>query len=223
VFEDLSRIIAVTGHYGTGKTNFTVNLALDLAGRGERVTVVDLDVVNPYFRSADYGGLLEKHGVAAITPSFANTLLDLPSLPREISGAIEGGGRVIIDLGGDDAGATALGRYRGDIERAGGADMLYLFSAYRPESDSAERLAEHIRLIESASRQKVTRLVNSSNLAAATALSDIEASSELARELELISGVPLAATLALEDIAPKTDGVYPVKRYVRLPWEKQIN
>ena len=73
-----SRVTVICGHYGCGKTNLALNLALEAAAKGEKVTVADLDIVNPYFRSSEYGGLLEEHGVRLIAPVFAGTTLDTP-------------------------------------------------------------------------------------------------------------------------------------------------
>ena len=112
------RITVVCGHYGCGKTNLTLNLALEAAAAGERVTVADLDIVNPYFRSSEYGGLLEEQGVRLIAPVFAGTTLDTPTLPPELYSIFEPqAGRVFIDAGGDDAGVTALGGLHSQLRR----------------------------------------------------------------------------------------------------------
>ena len=118
-------VIAVTGHYGSGKTNFSVNLAMAAAKDGIPVTVVDLDIVNPYFRTADFSALLCEHGIRVITPEYANTNLDIPVLPASVDAAIsQNGGLVLLDVGGDDAGAIALGRYAQRIKNAG-YELLY--------------------------------------------------------------------------------------------------
>ena len=120
------RITVVCGHYGCGKTNLTLNLALEAAAAGERVTVADLDIVNPYFRSSEYGGLLEEQGVRLIAPVFAGTTLDTPTLPPELYSIFEPqAGRVFIDAGGDDAGVTALGGLHSQLEETG-YQMLYV-------------------------------------------------------------------------------------------------
>jgi len=217
--EALKNIILLTGHYGCGKTNLAVNLALDFSSVGEAVAIIDLDVVNPYFRTADFSDLLEKEGVRVIIPGFANTLVDIPAVPREVAAALAGEGRVIVDVGGDDAGATVIGRYSSDIKNAGGADMIYLFSVYRPRTGSPHDVLEHIRAIETASRQKVSYLVNSSNLGRNTAVEDIKKTSAFSRELEVLTGIPLLMTAALADIADGIEGAYAVKRFVQLPWE----
>ncbi|MEA4912264.1 MAG: cobalamin biosynthesis protein CobQ [Oscillospiraceae bacterium] len=217
--DKLKRITAITGHYGCGKTNFAVNLALRFARGGEAVTVADLDIVNPYFRTADFGALLSDAGVRLIAPNFANTLLDIPSLPREVDGAIEGDGRLLLDVGGDDAGAVVLGRYAKQIEANGGADLVYLFSMYRPFTTTPADVLRHIRAIETAAGLRVTRLVNSSNLGADTTKQDIDASSAYAREIAALAGLPVAATLALEGVDIQQTNAFSVRRYVKLPWE----
>ncbi|MEA5050958.1 MAG: cobalamin biosynthesis protein CobQ [Oscillospiraceae bacterium] len=220
MLEDLKRITAVTGHYGCGKTNFTVNLALRFAAAGAAVTVADLDIVNPYFRTADFGPLLTGAGIKLIAPNFANTLVDIPSLPREVDGAIESDGRLLLDVGGDDAGAIVLGRYAKQIEANGGADLLYLFSMYRPFTTTPQDVLRHIREIEAAAGLRVTRLVNSSNLGPDTTTVDIDASRAYAQEVGALTGLPVSATLALEGVNIKSNNVFSVRRYVTLPWER---
>ncbi|NLL91480.1 MAG: hypothetical protein GX222_03565 [Ruminococcaceae bacterium] len=219
MFKKLKRIIVVTGHYGCGKTNLSVNLALYFSDLGEKVTIIDLDIVNPYFRTADFKDALLDENIKVLEPNFANTLLDIPSLPREVSGALSSMERVIIDLGGDDAGAGVLGRYEREIEKAGGADMLYLFSIFRPGTQDANEVAEHISFIEKASKQKVKYLVNSSNLGSETSREDVVKSMDFANEVESVSGIPLIATVALESFSEDIEGSFAVKRFVKLPWE----
>jgi len=219
MFKNLKKKIIVTGHYGCGKTNFSVNLALYYQELGEETEIADLDIVNPYFRAADHTKMLAEHGVTAVMPQFANTLLDIPAVPKEVSYALFSDKRTIIDLGGDDAGATVMGRYRNDIEKIGGVDMLYLFSSFRPLTEKPSQVAEHIAEIEAASRQKVTWLVNSSNLGSITSKENIEASIDFANEASRISGIPLLANLVMEGIDTQVKSVFRVKRFVKLPWE----
>jgi len=215
----LKNIILLTGYYGCGKTNLAVNLALDYCDAGEMVTLIDLDVVNPFFRSADFLTLLEEKGIELIAPRYANTLIDIPAVPREVSAAFSGRRRVIADVGGDDAGAAVLGRYGGEIERAGGADMAYLFSVYRPRTGSVKEVHDNIRAIEAVSGLKVTYLINSSNLGKETSSGDVSASLGFSNELSELTGIPLLMTVALGRIAGEVEGLYAVKRFVRLPWE----
>ena len=81
----LNKLTIIYGHYGCGKTNLSINLALDLARQGKRVTLVDLDIVNPYFRSSDYTPMLREKGIKVVAPQFAGTNLDLPSYPQKFT------------------------------------------------------------------------------------------------------------------------------------------
>ena len=219
MFKGLKRIIIVTGHYGCGKTNLAVNLALYFETLGERVTVVDMDIVNPYFRSADFEREFEGKRIKLIAPNFANTLLDIPPLPREVDGAIEGDERLILDVGGDDAGAVVLGRYAKQIEQNGGASMIYLFSKYRPFTETADDVISHIGDIEVASRINVTGLINSSNLGLETTAKDIEASFGYADEISEKTGLPVLATLVRDTINESVNNSFPVRLFVLPPWE----
>ena len=107
----LQKRIVVVGHYGSGKTEFSLNLAFRLREQGEKVTIVDLDVVNPYFRTADAVKELKAQGIRVIVPEYANTNVDVPALPPDIFAAFETEGTVIFDVGGDDDGAIVLGRF----------------------------------------------------------------------------------------------------------------
>ena len=218
LFLGLKSVVLLTGYYGCGKTNLAVNLALDYKKNKETVRIIDLDIVNPYFRTSDFSDMLGGKGIDVVAPGFANSLSDAPSLPREISMAIGAKGRTLIDVGGDDAGAVVVGRYYSDILRAGGADMCYLFSVYRPGMDSPEETVRHIKTIETVSRQKVTYLINTSNLADRTTFEDVQRSLCFADRLSSLAGIPLLATVMLEGIGD-IEGSYSVKRFVRPPWE----
>ena len=112
----MKKIIIIYGHYGCGKTNLSLNLAIDLAQKGDKVTIADMDVVNPYFRSGDYTDLLKEYGIDVIASDFSHSNLDLPSLPATMYSIFVREGIVIIDVGGDDAGAYALGRFSSKIK-----------------------------------------------------------------------------------------------------------
>ena len=145
-------VIAVTGHYGSGKTNFSINLAISIAKNGTSVTIVDLDIVNPYFRTADFSDLLDMQGIHVIVPEYANTNLDIPVLPASVDAAIaQKDGVVILDVGGDDAGAIALGRYAARIRDAG-YDLLYVINENRYLTKTPEEAVSLLREIEQASR-----------------------------------------------------------------------
>lgn len=214
----------VTGHYGCGKTNLSINLALDLLGEHAQVTLVDLDIVNPYFRSSDYAEMLTARGVRVISPTFAGTTLDTPSLSAEVSSAFDAPGAVVMDVGGDDAGATALGRYAGDVSRID-HELLYVVNRYRNLTSTPEEAAALLREIEAASHLKATGVVNNSHLRDETTASTILDSLEFARRTAALVDLPLVCTtvprwLADEkDIVGRVENPYPVDVHVRTPWE----
>ena len=103
--------LVLTGNYGSGKTELALNLAMQFA-RTYKTTLVDLDIVNPYFRSGEKAEEAEQAGIRMLMPTFAMTTVDIPALPAEIQSVFEvPSERTIFDVGGDDTGAAALGRY----------------------------------------------------------------------------------------------------------------
>lgn len=218
-----ARITVICGHYGCGKTNLTLNLALDAAEQGETVTVADLDVVNPYFRSSEYGGLLEAHGIRLIAPVFAGTTLDTPTLPPELYSMFEpSAGRVFIDAGGDDAGVTALGGLHSQLEESG-YEMLYVINRYRVLSQTPEEAVSLLREIEAASRLKATALVNNSHLGVETKRDTLLEALPFAQRTAALTGLPLlystAPDFALEPGETLPEGFRTVKRHVKFMWE----
>jgi len=218
------RVTVVCGHYGTGKTNLSINLALDCAREGEHVTLIDMDVVNPYFRSSDYADILTEEGVGVLGPNFANTNLDTPSLPAAIGDAISDGGRVIIDVGGDDAGATALGVYSKRLNEAD-PDVIYVVNRYRSQTTSPEEAADILLEIERAAHIKATCIANNSHLKQFTTLETVTGSMPFADRVSELTGLPLRFTTVPSGVDPlnKVPNMYPVSVYVRAPWEKAGN
>lgn len=212
----------VYGHYGVGKTNLSINLAIDCARSGEDVTLVDMDIVNPFFRSADYGTLLSAEGVRVIGPNFANTNLDTPSLPGSIRGAIEGDGMVIIDVGGDDAGATALAVYRRQLEEAD-PDVLYVINMYRSLTTCPDEAVTILREIEGTSGLRAKGIVNNSHLMGLTTPEHIEASRRFAEDVCDSVDLPLRFTTVPHGLSSLNNKVplYPIEIFVRTPWEQE--
>ncbi len=222
MLEHLSSRVVLCGHYGSGKTNLGVNLALLAAGAGERVTVIDMDVVNPYFRSADFRELFQKEGIRLLAPIYANTNLDLPVLPPSVGTAIRGGeGRVILDLGGDDDGAVALGGFSADLE-ATGYTMVYVVNSRRTLDPDPGEEAELLARVQAASRLKVTWLVNNTNLGPETTPEVIRDSAPYLEEVSRLTGVSVLGTAAEERFLPFLgEGPrLPVQIYVKPPWSR---
>ena len=226
---ELKRFCVITGHYGCGKTNLAVNLALDLAEEHGAVSLVDLDVVNPYFRSSDYTALLESAGVRVIAPTFAGTTLDVPSLSSAVYSVFSGDGIVLVDAGGDDVGATALGRFARDIGEID-YDMLYVINRYRNLTTTPAEAAALLGEIEAASHLKATGVVNNSHLRDETTLATVLDSLAYGRETAALVGLPLRFTTvpaalaadfaATPGHAESGESAYPVTIHVRTPWEE---
>lgn len=201
------RITIITGHYGSGKTNIAVNIALNLAKESPKpVTIVDLDIVNPYFRTADFTDQLEEAGIKVIAPLYARTNLDSPALPPEIAAIFTSDcGPAVIDVGGDDAGAVALGQFSGRIEAAG-YDLFYVINAKRYLTREPEETVSLLRDIEAISRLKATRLINNTNLGRETTVSTVLESVEYAEQVSKRTMLPIAFTCVGRELA-QTDGL----------------
>ncbi len=215
------RLTLVTGHYGTGKTEFSVNLALALAGEGERAALADLDIVNPYFRSRERRELLEAAGVRLIATSQALADADVPALPAELHALLEDRTvRGVLDIGGDPSGARVLARYRPRIVKED-YRLLYVVNAARPEVRTAERSAEVLRAIETVTGLACTGLVNNTHLCGETTAEDIREGAALAEEVSRLTGIPVACHAAesrfreaLKDLDP-----FPMEIRMKKPWE----
>ncbi len=214
----------ICGHYGCGKTNLSINLALDHAAQGKRVTLVDLDLVNPYFRSSDYKEPLEKNGIEVIAPVFAGTNLDLPAISPALYALFAKEGEIILDVGGDDAGATVLGGFSRQIQELP-YEMLYVVNRYRVLSTTPEEAAQLLREIEAVSRLKATGVVNNSHLKEQTTADDILRSVSFAEEVAGRLGLPLLCTTVPKRLEQEVmlRKLYPVSVYVRPPWEETIS
>lgn len=197
----MKRITLFAGHYGSGKTNIAVNWAKHICKSGIATAIVDLDIVNPYFRTKDSEEDLKKAGIELISSEYANTNLDAPALPKEIYSAISDKSKhLVIDVGGDDRGAVALGRYAPDIINENNFDMLFVANCYRPLTRTAEEALEVMREIESASKLPFTGIVNNSNIGDATTPEDVISSAEFINNLSQLSSLPVVMTAATDSI-----------------------
>ena len=169
-----SKIYITVGHYGSGKTEFSINYALFLKKTYEKVVLVDLDIVNPYFRSNDARELLEKQGITVIAPDYAGTNVDIPALPPQIASIFNtDNAAIVIDVGGDDDGAIALGRYKHFFDNTN-YEMSLVVNTRRPLSKTVDEIIEMKQNIEIASRLKISNLISDTNLAGETTKEIIE-------------------------------------------------
>lgn len=202
----MKRITIFSGHYGSGKTNLAVNYASELSNRGHRVSIADLDIVNPYFRTKDSEEMFAKKGIELISLPFANTSVDLPSLPSAAYGLFDRRDRkVIIDLGGDDRGALALGRFVPRLLEENDYEMIFTVNFYRPLTTTPDEAFEVFREIERAARLKFTGIINNSNLGAETTAEDVLKTVESAERLAEMTGIPVIGTSAERRIAEQIE------------------
>ena len=223
------RLTLFAGHYGSGKTNIAVNYALLLAKEGKQVCIADLDIVNPYFRTADSAAELKEAGIDLISPKFANTNVDLPALPAEAYRLVQDKASYgIMDIGGDDRGAYALGRYVPFIKEENDYRMIFVANCCRPLTRTPQDALEVMREIEAACGLAFTDIVNNSHLGEYTDVQTLLDSQGYIAELCDISGLPLFATTVRADLAPAVSdhipNVIPLqlqKKYFDLPDRRQ--
>ena len=210
------RITLFAGHYGSGKTNIALNYARFLKRRGEKVAVADLDIVNPYFRTKDSAADLAAEGIELVVSEFANSNVDFPALPKEIYAlTAERGTKVVMDIGGDDRGALALGRWAPDIRAENDYEMLAVVNAARPLTRTPQDAAEVLREIEAASQLPFTGIVNNTNLGPQTTAETVLGSRAYADEIAALMKIPVRMTCASAAIAAelrgRVDGLFPIE------------
>lgn len=204
---DFKRIVLLSGHYGSGKTNIAVNLAFFLKKFRDKLAIADVDIVNPYFRTKDSQRELEAAGIRLICSEYANTNVDLPALPQEVYAVTDNPDlTAIIDVGGDDRGALALGRWRDAILAEDNYEMLLVVNCFRPLTMDCASTVEVMREIEAAAGMAFTGIVNNSNLGEETTPEDVLSSMEYAHEISRATGLPLKMTTVHEKLYPELEG-----------------
>ena len=204
------RVTLLAGHYGSGKTNIAVNYAMYLKNLGKDVVIADLDIVNPYFRTRDSIDELTQAGVRLISSEFASTNVDLPALPQEVYSIFDKHGEsAVMDIGGDDRGAYALGRYADFIKDENDYEMLFVFNKYRPLTPTAEDAIEIMREIEAACKISFTAIVNNSNLGSITTHEDVLSSVAETERLSELSQLPIKMTTVTENLVNNLNGKIP--------------
>lgn len=198
---NFKRLTLLCGHYGSGKTNVAVNLAFYLKKQYNNLVVADLDIVNPYFRTKDSQQDFEKHGIGLICSEYANTNVDIPALPADMYRLTTNKDlTAIIDVGGDDRGAYALGRLVPEIKAENNFDMLMVINGYRPLTPDAESTIEVMREIETACGLKFTGLVNNSNIGEETTAQNVIHSIGYANKVSKVSGLPIVMTTVKQEL-----------------------
>lgn len=200
------RINIFCGHYGSGKSEISVNTAFLLKEKFDDVLLADMDIVNPYFRSFDAKTALENRGIKVVAPMYANTNVDIPVVGSEISVSLRHNSRrVILDVGGDEDGATILGRFCHEISQ-NEYDMFFVMNRARPMTINPEETLNYIYEIEAASRLRITGIINNTHYLEETTADDIMYGLELSREIEKKTGIPIFATAVMEGMKDKLEG-----------------
>ncbi|MGI6577799.1 MAG: hypothetical protein ACOX1Q_07225 [Eubacteriales bacterium] len=217
-YDNYKRVTIFAGHYGSGKTNLAINYAFMLRRYLDCVSIVDLDIVNPYFRTKDSEDVIKKSGIRVISSSFANSNVDLPSIPAEAYAIIEDDGHhIVVDVGGDDRGALALGRYMPGLRKSGDFEMILVVNKYRPLTRDSGGAVEILREIEAASGLPFTGIINNSNLGPETTADTVLSSIGYADEISQITGLPVKMTAVRDDICDmlygRIEDIFPIKLY----------
>ena len=219
----MKRIQIITGHYGSGKTEYAVNLALHLAQERENVTLADLDIVNPYFRSYEQAKRLEDAGIRVIVTSCGG-IADIPAINPEVMSVFQQEKWTgVLDIGGDPIGARVLARFAPQLKTSE-FDLLFVLNANRPETKDVESALQYMQGIEAECRQKVTGIVNNTHLCGETTAEDILKGAKLAHALSERTSLPVIHHAVqrkfVEQVQDKlSEPVLPMNIYMKKPWE----
>lgn len=219
-----NRIHIFSGHFGSGKTEVALNFAIKQRNKGKKVTIVDFDIVNPYFRTNDARGILEESGIKVVANRYASSNLDMPTVPLDIMSVFDDNESVaVFDVGGDDDGALALGQYRQHFNRLG-YEMHFVVNTKRPLTQCADELLEIARRIEVASGLKFTDIYNNTNLSSATDESTLFSNyaelERLSQNMGILIKRNCGVNMALRNIPGElSDTAFKMDIYIPKPWE----
>lgn len=216
-----SRVKAIVGHFGSGKTEIALNAALYLRDLQRSVKLIDLDIVNPFFRSAEQKDMLRAHDIEAIYPQYALSAVDIPVLGPEILKAFENdGSTAIFDVGGDETGAAALGRYKPQLDAAQ-AEMYYVINPMRPRSCERDQILKMMEMISLRSRLNITGIIANANIAGFTDADTLSEGRVLIDEISRETGVPVVAECAMEHVLAQTETKwepFTLRRFLKPEW-----
>ncbi len=213
---DYKRITLLCGHYGSGKTNVAVNMSFDLKKQYDYAVIADLDIINPHFRTKDSKQELEQAGIRLICSEYAGSNLDIPAMPQQMYAVTDDKSiKAILDVGGDDRGALALGRLAPAILAEKNYNMLMVINCFRPLTQDAKSTIEVMREIEQACGIAFTGLINNSNLGGETAVEHVLSSVAYAQAISKLTKLPVVCTTVVQPIYDELKGkiehLFPLK------------
>ncbi len=229
----MKRYYVIIGNFGSGKTELALNMAFEAAAKGEKVTLVDIDVINPYFRSTERKAELNAAGIRLISPNFTSSGVEVPSIPAEIFSVFsDNSDLVIFDVGGDPVGSIALGQYYGYFKELENFEVWYVINCRRPLSSGADENVEMIGKITGVSRLKVTGILNNTKVSHETSVKDLFDGLDITREVSERTGLPIIGTVGTPEILSEfmaeaerrgiprelTGRAYPSVRYMHRDW-----
>ena len=231
----MKRYYVIIGNFGSGKTELALNMVFDAAARGEKVTLVDIDVINPYFRSTERKAELNAAGIRLISPNFTSSGVEVPSIPAEIFSVFsDDSDLVVFDVGGDPVGAIAMGQYYGYFKSLENFEVWYVINVRRPLSSGTAENLEMLGKIQGVSRLRVTGILNNTNLAHETSTADLFDGLEVTKQLSDETGLPVVGTIGTPEVLSafakeaEERGVdkkyvgrlFPIERYMHRDWER---
>ena len=220
----MKTINIITGHYGSGKTEIAINMALKLKEKHDKVIICDMDIVNPYFRTNDAKSFLEERGIKVISPDYASTNIDIPVLPGDILSVFsDKDAYAVLDLGGDDDGAVALGQYHRYLKDED-YDMFFVLNALRPDTSNIEDVKSLAANIEYMSRAKITGIINNTNLSYLSESGHLKGSMGFAEEVSKTLGCDIKYITGTKEMLLDIDSKYKdklmeIELFMKLPFD----
>ena len=231
----MKKMYVLIGNYGSGKTELALNFAFNAAAEGRRTELLDLDMVNTYFRLTDPGRMTKMHEIRLVSPNYANSGIETLSLPAEVQSAFAmDWDTVVFDVGGDAVGSTALGRYHEDFMalEEGELEVLNVVNIRRPLAGTVEKIIKLQEEMQIHSRLKITGMINNTNLAQVTGPDELRDGYEMLKEVSKLTGVPVKYTsgkkamldaFLAEGHDPEYIGTpFPIDTYMQRDWDSWV-
>jgi len=220
---DKHRLIIVVGHFGSGKTEVAVNLALRLAEEGKSTALADLDIVDPYFRSRECADMFREKGIRLIASSKDFIDADIPAISPEVALLFDNKEIYgVLDVGGDPSGARVLARYRHKLKDNDVA-VVCVVNANRPMTNTVDKAIEYIRNIELTSGMEINYIVNNTHFCERTVKEDILDGAEMAKEVSEKTGIPVVCHTGsrelIEELPDLEEPYFPIDIFMKKPWE----